>query len=121
MLKVNDYGLGKHISIFDAEQKGKKHGGKKKSGMQIAGAPVPQNHAGSSLPAFARDFGLFGVSPGRDYDNESHCTLCWDGGDLVLCDGCPCSYHEKCLTSFLVRAGALERTPLYIAVQTLTS
>ena len=26
-----------------------------------------------------------------------HCQVCWDGGDLVLCSGCPRSYHYKCL------------------------
>ena len=26
-----------------------------------------------------------------------HCQVCWDGGDVVLCSGCPRSYHYKCL------------------------
>lgn len=34
---------------------------------------------------------------GRDYDHESHCLECWDGGDLVCCDLCPAAYHPKCL------------------------
>jgi hypothetical protein len=34
---------------------------------------------------------------GRDYDNEDHCLVCWVGGDLLCCDGCPASYHYECL------------------------
>ena len=74
VLKVNDYELGKGLSVFDAEQKGKWGAGTKKSSLQL---------------------------PGRDYDNEAHCLLCWDGGDLVLCDGCPASYHPACLARYL--------------------
>ena len=73
VLKVNDYGLGQNLSVFDAEQKGKTLGVKKKNSMQL---------------------------PGRDYENEEHCLLCWDGGDLILCDGCPAAFHPKCLASF---------------------
>lgn len=25
--------------------------------------------------------------------------VCWDGGDLVCCDLCPCSYHAECVGS----------------------
>jgi|GEM_PF-2134840 len=39
---------------------------------------------------------------GRDYDNEGHCLVCWDGGDLLLCDQCCASYHETCLPSELL-------------------
>jgi SWI/SNF-related matrix-associated actin-dependent regulator of chromatin subfamily A member 5 len=28
--------------------------------------------------------------------NQEHCQVCWDGGSLVLCSGCPRSYHRKC-------------------------
>jgi len=34
---------------------------------------------------------------GRDYDHESQCLRCWDGGDLVCCDCCPAAYHPQCL------------------------
>jgi SWI/SNF-related matrix-associated actin-dependent regulator of chromatin subfamily A member 5 len=34
---------------------------------------------------------------GRDYDHMDVCLLCWDGGELLTCDGCPGSYHPKCL------------------------
>eukprot|EP00808_Paulinella_micropora_P026430 g56409.t1 len=34
---------------------------------------------------------------GIDYENEEHCLQCWEGGDLILCDHCPASYHKKCL------------------------
>ncbi|KAJ8613508.1 hypothetical protein CTAYLR_002184 [Chrysophaeum taylorii] len=36
---------------------------------------------------------------GRDYDHESHCLICWDGGDIVCCDVCPTSWHLECLAS----------------------
>ena len=29
--------------------------------------------------------------------NQEHCQVCWDGGDLILCSGCPRSYHYQCL------------------------
>jgi hypothetical protein len=35
---------------------------------------------------------------GRDYHDQDFCQSCWDGGHLVLCDGCPCAYHEDCLS-----------------------
>ena len=37
--------------------------------------------------------------------NQEHCAVCWDGGDMVCCSGCPRSYHVKCLDkSFQLRA-----------------
>jgi SWI/SNF-related matrix-associated actin-dependent regulator of chromatin subfamily A member 5 len=30
-------------------------------------------------------------------NNQEHCTVCWDGGELFCCSGCPRSYHMKCL------------------------
>lgn len=69
VLKVNDYDLGDNLSVFDQEQTREKAEPKQK-GRQI---------------------------PGRDYANENHCLHCWDGGDLVMCDFCPASYHPSCL------------------------
>lgn len=35
---------------------------------------------------------------GRDFTHQDICQACWDGGDLILCDHCPCSYHMRCLS-----------------------
>ncbi|KAM0715989.1 hypothetical protein Q7P37_008503 [Cladosporium fusiforme] len=29
--------------------------------------------------------------------SQEFCQVCWDGGDLFCCDGCPRSYHSGCL------------------------
>ena len=29
--------------------------------------------------------------------NQDHCQVCWNGGNVVLCSGCPRSYHYDCL------------------------
>lgn len=29
--------------------------------------------------------------------NQEQCQVCWDGGNLILCSGCPRSYHYTCL------------------------
>lgn len=32
-----------------------------------------------------------------EVNNQEQCQVCWDGGDLILCSGCPRSYHYQCL------------------------
>merc|ERR1712157_427722 len=35
-------------------------------------------------------------------EHYEFCMVCKDGGDLLLCDTCPCSYHMKCLNPPIV-------------------
>ncbi|XP_068493696.1 increased DNA methylation 1 isoform X2 [Phaseolus vulgaris] len=28
--------------------------------------------------------------------NDYACVVCWDGGNLLLCDGCPRAFHKEC-------------------------
>ncbi|KAI4378706.1 hypothetical protein MLD38_016147 [Melastoma candidum] len=39
------------------------------------------------------------LSKGRKYsakDNDNLCIICAEGGNLVLCDGCPRAFHKEC-------------------------
>ncbi|KAF2813072.1 uncharacterized protein BDZ99DRAFT_507176 [Mytilinidion resinicola] len=30
-------------------------------------------------------------------NHEEHCHVCYDGGEIILCTGCPRTYHQDCL------------------------
>ncbi|KAL7552957.1 hypothetical protein ACHAWF_016193 [Thalassiosira exigua] len=34
----------------------------------------------------------------NDDGNSSHCIVCFEGGSIVCCSGCPRAYHPKCLS-----------------------
>lgn len=38
-------------------------------------------------------------------DNDNLCIICADGGDLLLCDGCPRSFHKECASLKTVPRG----------------
>ncbi|KAI9842493.1 MAG: hypothetical protein M1837_007086 [Sclerophora amabilis] len=33
----------------------------------------------------------------RKIEHQDHCQVCWKGGDLYCCFGCPRAYHQDCL------------------------
>lgn len=35
----------------------------------------------------------------KPISNQEYCQHCWDGGKIVLCSGCPRSYHYDCLSN----------------------
>lgn len=35
--------------------------------------------------------------PERSIENMEYCRVCFDGGELLLCDGCPSAFHVDCL------------------------
>jgi hypothetical protein len=76
VLSINNYELGKHLSVFDLEQRGL---------------------SASSRAAFDAPPKAKRQKAGRDYEHEGMCLQCWDGGDLFLCDQCPAAYHPECI------------------------
>ena len=38
--------------------------------------------------------------------HANHCFECFDGGQLIICDACPASYHEGCLKNLPNSDGA---------------
>jgi hypothetical protein len=32
-----------------------------------------------------------------DLESDSICSICNDGGDILLCDGCPSAFHHACV------------------------
>ncbi|KAL9336733.1 hypothetical protein Peur_071221 [Populus x canadensis] len=48
------------------------------------------------------------LSKSRKYssqDNDDLCIICADGGDLLLCDGCPRAFHKGCASLSTVPSG----------------
>ncbi|KAK7345466.1 hypothetical protein VNO77_16070 [Canavalia gladiata] len=38
-------------------------------------------------------------------NNDDVCVVCWDGGNLLLCDGCPRAFHKECASVSSVPRG----------------
>ncbi|GLT58952.1 hypothetical protein SLA2020_318050 [Shorea laevis] len=48
------------------------------------------------------------LSKGRHYsakDNDDACIICADGGNLLLCDGCPRAFHKECASLSTIPRG----------------
>uniref|UniRef100_A0A2N9FL76 Pectinesterase n=1 Tax=Fagus sylvatica TaxID=28930 RepID=A0A2N9FL76_FAGSY len=48
------------------------------------------------------------LSKGRKYsakDNDNLCIICADGGNLLLCDGCPRAFHKECASLTTIPRG----------------
>ncbi|XP_030926311.1 uncharacterized protein LOC115953027 isoform X1 [Quercus lobata] len=48
------------------------------------------------------------LSKGRKYsakDNDNLCIICLDGGNLLLCDGCPRAFHKECASLTTIPRG----------------
>ncbi|GAX72787.1 hypothetical protein CEUSTIGMA_g243.t1 [Chlamydomonas eustigma] len=59
--------------------------------MQQGGISVAHLAAPKAEPVKTRQ------TAGVDYDNMDFCQVCWDGGDLMLCDHCPVAVHASCI------------------------
>lgn len=77
VLKENNYEV--TASSYDFGEAGSASGGGRKRGAPVA------------KPSSKRQIA------GRDYTHESTCLVCWDGGQVLLCDRCPCAFHASCL------------------------
>lgn len=65
--------------------------------VTMEGASRDEGQPDGNAPRAAQKAGNNRQIAGRDYDHESHCLSCWDGGDLVCCDVCPAAFHPQCL------------------------
>jgi hypothetical protein len=39
------------------------------------------------------------------FENLDYCNECGEGGDILLCSGCPTAYHQDCLGSSAIPTG----------------
>ncbi|KAF8241251.1 hypothetical protein K440DRAFT_646127, partial [Wilcoxina mikolae CBS 423.85] len=41
------------------------------------------------------------------FNHQDYCQICFDGGELILCSGCPRAYHDDCLHPDALFGGGL--------------
>lgn len=68
--------------------------------VEAAESPVVRTRRGGGRRKRSRPSRVQGVrAPARKKEEEEVCFICFDGGDLVVCDrrGCPKVYHPSCV------------------------
>jgi hypothetical protein len=77
--------------------------------------PLPDHQIGCILPAAPASI-LVASPPAHRLPLVQ---ICWDGGDLVCCDQCPCAYHPGCLgiSSKELEAAKTWKCPLHYCAE----
>ena len=89
------------IAAAKRKKKAKGKGKSKKIKVAVAAANVDSSRAGT-------DYSPSHSEEESEDDYDEFCKVCREGGDLLCCDSCPCTYHLACVNPPL--AGIPEET-----------